>query len=329
MASDNKLETSGAHVNTSTTNTRLADEVSYLFGVTNMAFSAFIIGKAPHLYWIWHAVKNSVLLLDRFHKYTKKHQQLYLLEFCYICNYITFLYTLICLIRMYVPEWAPYFTFMSAYEAKFFQVIFAWSVGVLAMATVCFRNSIVFHSADHTTILAVHISPNLAVYGMKWYFKDLDATFPSLFRIGCDTNTCGSASLVDLIVTPAVLYLLFWTIPYSFYMFVWRKKLIEEQKLIHMYSFMETSSLWKSLEEKYFHGYARLAYMTMHFVACTSTYIFAYLSWHSFWFHTVYLLVILEAAIWNGATYYFEVFADRYAASHPKKQKPNYGSTQG
>jgi hypothetical protein len=42
----------------------------------------------------------------------------------------------------------------------------------------------------------------------------------------------------------------------------------------------------------------------------------------------LYLILVLEVAIWNGSTYYFEVFADKYAVTHPKKQKQqNYGST--
>lgn len=309
-----------------TTNSRLADEITYVFGVSNFAFSAYILGKFPYFYWIWHAIKNSVLLLDRLHKYTKKKEHLYLLEFCYICNYCTFLYTALCLARAYIPGLSVYLEPLARYEATFFQIIFSWSVGVLALAIVFFRNSLVFHSADHTTILAVHISPNLALYGMKWYFKELDTAFPSLFRIGCQVDTCGSASLFDLIVVPAICYLLIWSLPYSLYMFVLGKKTIEENNLIHMYSFMEHNPLWKSWEEKYFHSHGRFAYMSIHFILCTLSYIFAYLSWHSFWFHTLYLIAIVEIALWNGATYYFEVFADRYAASHPKKQKQKYGS---
>lgn len=337
MATENKIKLESTATTTesntadtiakSNTNTRLADEITYVFGVSNMVFSAFIIGKAPHLYWIWHAIKNTVLLLDRLYKYTKKHEQLYLLEFCYICNYITFLYTFFCLLRFHFPGLTSYLSVFSIYEARLFQVLFAWSVGVLASAIVLFRNSIVFHSADHTTILAVHISPNLALYGMKWYFNDLNTAFPSLFRIGCGATTCDSATLFDLIVVPAVCYLIFWSLPYSFYMFIYGRKMIEEQKLIHMYSFMETSSLWKSWEEKYFHGYARFAYMSIHFIMCTLSYILSYFAWHSYWFHTIFLILIMEVALWNGATYYFEVFADRYAVSHPKKQKQNYGAT--
>jgi len=340
MATENKLEFTSSSSSSSSTdvplkisesiNTRLADEISYVFGVSNFAFSAYIMGKAPHLYWIYHSLKNSFLLVDRLIKYTKKHQQLYLLEFCYICNYITFLYTFLCLLRSSFPGLAPYFSTISMYEERLFQVLFSWSVGVLLAAIVCFRNSIVFHSSDHTTILATHISPNLAIYGMKWYFADLNHTFPSMFRIGCDANTCGSATLFDLIVVPAICYLLFWSLPYSFYMFFYGRKMIEEQKLIHMYSFTETSPTWKSWKEKYFHEYAPFVYMSIHFTVCTLSYILAYFSWHSFWFHSLYLVLVLEVAIWNGSTYYFEVFADKYAMSHPKmskKPQQNYGST--
>lgn len=67
--------------------------------------------------------------------------------------------------------------------------------------------------------------------------------------------------------------------------------------------------------------YRPAMYMMVHLGISSFTFFLAIPCWHSFIFHTAYLLVLLNVAIWNGGTFYFEVFADKYAASHPKAPK--------
>jgi hypothetical protein len=38
-----------------------------------------------------------------------------------------------------------------------------------------------------------------------------------------------------------------------------------------------------------------------------------YFLWGSFWMHTIYLSLLIMSLIWAGASYYFEVFSERYA----------------
>lgn len=54
-----------------------------------------------------------------------------------------------------------------------------------------------------------------------------------------------------------------------------------------------------------------VAYMAMHMVLVTATLLLSVLFWHSFTAHTVFLLFILACSAFNGASFYFEVFAHR------------------
>ena len=65
-----------------------------------------------------------------------------------------------------------------------------------------------------------------------------------------------------------------------------------------------------------------LLYMFMHLVLCQAATATAYIWWHSYWAHTAFLVACIGVSAWNGATYYFHVFAKRYlssvgAAPHP------------
>lgn len=48
-------------------------------------------------------------------------------------------------------------------------------------------------------------------------------------------------------------------------------------------------------------------YMSLHATGCLMSFCIALFAWSNFWFHTIYLLVLLTISIHNGATYYFRV----------------------
>eukprot|EP01036_Dinobryon_divergens_P027573 gene27573-36372_t len=107
-------------------------------------------------------------------------------------------------------------------------------MGPLALSIALFRNALVFHSADHMTILAVHIDP-------LWLVME------------CDESGLG-----------------------------------------------------------YFgESFKPAVYMAIHGSLCFLSFILSQLLWRSFWLNTVYLLGLLLVSVWNGSTYYFEVFATK------------------
>ncbi len=51
----------------------------------------------------------------------------------------------------------------------------------------------------------------------------------------------------------------------------------------------------------------QLIYMTAHAILSFLSFIIAYYCWFNFYFHTLYLIIVLHVAIWNGARFYFKV----------------------
>jgi hypothetical protein len=54
-----------------------------------------------------------------------------------------------------------------------------------------------------------------------------------------------------------------------------------------------------------------IAYMAMHMVLVTLTFLLSIVFWISFRAHTAFLIFILSYSAFNGASFYFEVFAHR------------------
>lgn len=139
-----------------------------------------------------------------------------------------------------------YHSYIQAMGPLVFRVFFTWCVGPLALSIATFRNSLVFHSSDQIIILAVHISPNLAVYGMKWWAADLMTTFGETFPINCRSNTAMNVwyypanfitqsddcpgSFHDLVVVPILSYITLWSVPYFLFFFLFGVEFISKGK---------------------------------------------------------------------------------------------------
>jgi Protein of unknown function (DUF2838) len=314
------------------------DENCFTIGVFNLMISTFLISAFPWNYWIWHTAKMLVLLMYRRFKFAKIKYQYFLLDFCYTANYWSILYYGVCLLKNNVELFSPLNSILNPWEGILFRVLFTWCVGPLAVSIAFFRNSLVFHSSDQIIILATHLSPNLAVYGMRWWARELNVQFPNLFHIDCDTsasslvstvrsfnffdagNNC-DASVSSLVVVSMCSYIILWTIPYALFFFYLGKKKLEEGGYHTMYTSMrESTPLMRKVLSLVGEAWQPLIYMMIHGVLCSSTFIIAPFVWNSLILHTSYLLLLVLASVNNAGTYYFEVFADRYYKSVDEKK---------
>lgn len=307
------------------------DEYCYVIGVFNLMFSTFLISAFPWTYWIWHSVKMLTLLLYRLYKFTKIKFQYFLLDFCYTANYWSILYYTTCLLKRNFTALEPLNSILNPLEGAIFRVLFTWCVGPLAMSIAFFRNSLVFHSSDQIIILATHLSPNLAIYGMRWWAEELGNQLPNTFHIACETNiksifmsrglrsfllfdagkNC-DATFNSLFTVPVCSYLILWTIPYASFFFIFGRKKLENGGYHTMYSTMKETPMMKNILSYGGEKFQPVIYMFIHGILCSLTFLISPLVWNNFILHTLYLLLLLAIAIKNAGTYYFEIFAERY-----------------
>jgi len=52
-------------------------------------------------------------------------------------------------------------------------------------------------------------------------------------------------------------------------------------------------------------------YLFLHWCFCVSTFLVSWLCWRHFWLHTVLVVGMGLMSLWNGANFYFTVFAKR------------------
>jgi hypothetical protein len=286
------------------------EEISFFLGVCNVLLSTHLMSTVPETYWIYHCIKSFFLLFTRWKTWRKKKMHYYLLEFCYVVNYFTLLYFLICLLKKYFPL----FDFLSALDWMgyyLFRIGFSWSMGPLALSVAFFRNGMIFHSIEHMTILATHIGPPLALYGMRWHWMELEEKFPGTFHANVNAMETHQQQVQNLFLFPAIGYIFLWTVPYMIINFSLRADKIERSGYETMFRYLGVPFLEKLTKGKVPKQWLPACYMIMHGVLSITSFSLSLILWNYQKVHSLYMLVLILVSVWNVSTFYFRVFAEK------------------
>ena len=302
-----------------------------------MLTTVMIAVRFPAHYWIWHTLRTSVYLPARYIRFKARNWHLYLLDWCYVVTYLTTFCTFLALVR-YATGFT---TALMEYNQDLIHAGFAMACGPLAWSVFVFRNSIVFHDLEHSTSVFIHLSPFVLFWCLRWGSGTpsiIETTWPTMFHV-CDSmedfqaadacmetwqgilwcDAC-SASPLSFVAPPTMLYLFVWAVPYYVIVLIWWRDWCQQTGRETLYSYFADThpgaktwcdeNLGPIVGEKHA---GPLGYMVAHFLSMTSFCSTSYLMWHSFFLHTLLMIVVLIKAVQNGSTFMFRVFAYRYA----------------
>lgn len=320
-------------------------ELWYTLGVLNLLVSVIIAVRFPSYFWLYYSLKILYYLPYRLYRFQKKDWELYLLDWCYVVNYISDTCVVLAFLRTAFGIVTP----LTKYNSLLIKAGFSMACGPLASSVYIFRNSIVFYAVDQNTSVFIHLAPFTLMWCLRFaagygpgYIQE---TFPDMFMV-CNSNddytaadecmdtwsgalwcrAC-AAPLTSFVLPSAFIYVFVWAIPYFLFTFVWKREWIEENQKETLYTyvldtnpdlekFFQTQCCW------FGDVYAGpCGYMICHFVWTMSMAGFSYLLWHSFLLYNVTFVFILVTAIHNGSTYMFRIFAYRFANEQLEKYK--------
>jgi hypothetical protein len=186
----------------------------------------------------------------------------------------------------------------------------------------------VFHSLDKVTSVFIHIFPALVTYVIRWMPELASSTsvpimtsyrnerFPAL---GGDNQM----SLKECMIISTAVYII-WQTLYFIFIMVQRREKVEKGLRMTSYSWLLDDRHGK----KGFIQKASFAlgsqYKLQMFMFLQLTYnlftvfptVFLY---RHFKLHSVFLIIMFAASVWNGASYYIEVFSRRYILEVERK----------
>lgn len=276
------------------------EKVSFIFGVMNIFVSGYLIGAYPEYFHLWYTAQLLYFMPIRFFTYHRRGYHYFLADLCYFTN------LLLALSIWVFPG-----------SKRLFTASYCLAFGNNAVAIIMWRNSLVFHSFDKVTSLFIHIMPCATLHCIVHLFSpdEQKERFPAIWTI--KNSPPGSptayANVVSMLAWSSLPYI-FWQVLYYIFITVRRRDKIAAGR--------PTSFTWlkKSYAKTWLGKFVlrqpehmqEATFMMIQYSYALLTMLPCPLWFLSRWASAGFLMVVFTWSIYNGATYYIDVFGVRF-----------------
>jgi len=280
---------------------KMIDKLSFTFGVLTICGSEWLALRHADWFPLYYYAIMTMLLVWRLITYSKDKYQLFMLDFCYFVNLSVALQT------AFFPT-----------DINWFKANYILCMGPLMFAIIVWKNSLVFHSLDKLTSFFLHAFPPLTVHLFRWGLIPNPAI-----------NKDDHLAPLEVLLLPLGLYLVwqlgYWTITEG----VLRKQLANDPDLITSIRYLAGDKKngfrnlclsllcslglthpGEDLDPEAFK--TKITFATTQLVYTLITIIPTPFLYSSYRLSCIYLVLLYGFGTWNGASYYIEVFAERY-----------------
>ncbi|GJQ13922.1 hypothetical protein GpartN1_g5713.t1 [Galdieria partita] len=262
------------------------DKFAFIVGISNLVVTEYFLLRAPKALWKYYLILIGPLMVLRYWLYRRAKFHYFMYDFCYFAQILLIVSLVFC------PT-----------SQVFHRINFGIANGPLAWAILLWRNSLVFHSLDKMTSLFIHSFPPLVSYCLRWYPETCEWKETSRFHF-----------LMQIVGAPFALYLL-WQFLYLLKTeWLSRKKLKQDPDLMTSLRYLtkERSSLSYHVISMFGEQHQLATFVGLQCLYTLLTLFFSMLLYNHQWFHALFLASMGFASLWNGASYYFDIFARRY-----------------
>ncbi|KAN0114793.1 Protein of unknown function (DUF2838) domain containing protein [Hyaloscypha variabilis] len=275
------------------------EKISFICGVLNVLISGYLIGGYPEYFHIWYTLQLLYFMPIRWYTYLKRGYHYFLADLCYFVNFLC-----MCTIWFFPNSKR---LFISTYCLAF---------GNNAIAIAMWRNSMVFHSFDKVTSLFIHIMPCVTLHCLVHLIPEelQHQRFSAIWTI--KNSPPGSKehySLLAMTLWSTIPYAV-WQLLYHFLITVRRREKIAAGRPTS-FTWLRKSyskawigklvlSLPESLQESAF-MLIQYTYAVLTMLPCPIWFWYRYAS-------ATFLLAVFCWSVYNGATYYIDVFGKRF-----------------
>jgi hypothetical protein len=278
----------------------LREKISFICGVMNIFISGYLIGGYPEYFHLWYTAQLIYFMPIRIFTYHRRGYHYFLADLCYFVNFLLMLSIWI------FPK-----------SKRLFTAVYCLAYGNNAVAIVMWRNSLVFHSFDKVTSLFIHIMPCATLHCIVHLYGQAEQAirFPAIWTIknsppGSPTAYGNTLSMLAWSTIPYAV----WQFSYYFFITVRRREKIAAGRptsftwLRRSYSKIWIGkfvlSLPVNLQEPAF-MMIQYSYAVLTMLPCPIWFFSRYAS-------ATFLMVVFAWSVYNGATFYIDVFGNRF-----------------
>ncbi|KAF6836099.1 membrane protein [Colletotrichum musicola] len=278
----------------------LREKVSFICGVMNIFASGFLIGGYPEYFHLWYTVQLLYFMPIRYFTYHRRGYHYFLADLCYFVNFLLML-----------SIW------VFPGSKRLFLAVYCLAFGNNAVAIIMWRNSLVFHSFDKVTSLFIHVMPCATLHVMVHLWpEELQANrLPAVWTIKHSPAGSPTAygNVVSMLSWSSIPYAV-WQMSYYFFITVRRREKIAAGRptsftwLRKSYSKTWIGKLVLSLPD----SFQEAAFMLIQYLYAVLTMLPCPIWFMSRYASAGFLLVVFTWSVYNGATYYIDVFGTRF-----------------
>lgn len=278
----------------------LREKVSFICGVMNIFASGFLIGGYPEYFHLWYTVQVLYFMPIRYFTYHRRGYHYFLADLCYFVNLL-----------LVLSIW------IFPNSKRLFLAVYCLAFGNNAVAIIMWRNSLVFHSFDKVTSLFIHIMPCATLHCIVHLWpEELQARrLPAIWAIKHSPVGSPTAygNIFSMLAWSSIPYAV-WQLSYYFFITVRRREKIAAGRPTS-FTWLRKSyskswigrvvlSLPNSLQETAF-MLIQYSYAVLTMLPCPIWFMSRYAS-------AGFLMAVFTWSVYNGATYYIDVFGTRF-----------------
>lgn len=278
----------------------LREKVSFICGVMNIFASGFLIGGYPEYFHLWYTAQLLYFMPIRYFTYHRRGYHYFLADLCYFVNFLLML-----------SIW------VFPGSKRLFLAVYCLAFGNNAVAIIMWRNSLVFHSFDKVTSLFIHVMPCATLHVLVHLWpEELQANrLPAVWTIKHSPAGSPTAygNVVSMLSWSSIPYAV-WQMSYYFFITVRRREKIAAGRptsftwLRKSYSKTWIGRLVLSLPD----SFQEAAFMLIQYLYAVLTMLPCPIWFVSRYASAGFLLVVFTWSVYNGATYYIDVFGTRF-----------------
>jgi hypothetical protein len=278
----------------------LREKISFICGVMNIFISGYLIGGYPQYFHLWYTAQLVYFMPIRIFTYHRRGMHYFLVDLCYFVN------VLLSLSIWVFPK-----------SKRLFLASYCLAYGNNAVAIIMWRNSLVFHSFDKVTSLFIHIMPCATLHCIV-HLLDNEVQmkrFPAIWTIkeSPPGSPTAYANVLSMLAWSSIPYAV-WQLSYYFFITVRRREKIAAGR--------PTSFTWlrRSYAKTWIGKFVlslpgplqEPAFMMIQYLYAVTTMLPCSLWFYSRYASSLFLMVVFAWSIWNGSTYYIDVFGKRF-----------------
>lgn len=295
----------------------------FFFGVTNLVMVTWVFGEHPEHFWILYIVETLVLFPLRWmHMYAAQplNEVFYWFDFCWIANFVGNVMIMLLLVRAYFAATPLQALNGDPVREALFCTFWGIACGPLLCAVGALGNALIFHDADNTASVFIHLFPSLLLYTFRWQSERVVEAWPTLFHLNYFDRV---SPWSDIYLRACAAYLVWWLL-YSLWLILCGSKL-PSKGYDTVYHFLMRSpnpvskilgwsdeELARRSKANDFGIPSMLIYMLLHAVAVTTAITVSIACFSNQYFHGSACALMLLSSIYKGSSRYSYYMVDQY-----------------